>query len=292
MPSFRYCYYVEYSEIPAYSIQVRGTPASGKTVLAQLLADHISQNDPNVRIIWIYGWPLKDVKESGNYRSYLEQQGWVEREKTVFIFDEAQLSYEDAQLWGEFFKSMHDHEECRAIVFASYGCPTSRISIKGTPMVIPDPQRVTLRHVAHEDGFPPTGLLFTRSEFNDLVIKHYPSSVFYFHSSFFDALFDITNGHVGAIHDFTGIIIADDVGSFAFTKSDDLTSGFSHIVTSSAPPASFTLGIHFWPKLTHENYYGSSRTPLAYSEGGYHRIGNSRPQPPPAFSLPSFVGMS
>ena len=77
MPSFRYCYYIEYSEIPAYSIQVCGTPASGKTVLAQLLADHISQTDSNVCIIWIYGWPLKDIKESGNYQSYLEQQGWV-----------------------------------------------------------------------------------------------------------------------------------------------------------------------------------------------------------------------
>ena len=186
---------------------------------------------------------------------------------------------------------MHDHEERRAIVFASYGSPTLRISIKGTPMVITDPQRVTLPHVAHEDGLPPTGLLFTRSEFNDLVIKHYPSSVFYFHSSFFDALFDITNGHVGTIHDFTGIIIADDVSSFVFTKSDDLTSGFSHIVTSSAPPASFTLGIHCWPKLTHENYYGNENSASIF-EGGYHRIGNSRPQLPPAFSLPSFVGMS
>ena len=215
MLSSRYCD-VRCSEILSHSTKVRGTPASGKTVLAQLLADHISRQDPDVHIVWVYGWPLKEVKESGNYRSYLEQQGWLEREKTVFIFDEAQLSYEDAQLWGEFFKSMHDHEERRAIVFASYGSPTSRIDIKGIPMIIPDPQRVTLRHVVHEDGLPPAGLLFTRSEFNDLVIKHYPSSVFCFHLSFFNALFDITNGHVGAIHDFIRIIIADDVSPFVF----------------------------------------------------------------------------
>ena len=211
-------YDVESYEIPAYSMKVRGTPASGKTVLAQLLADHISQQDPDVHIVWIYGWPLREVKESGNYRSYLEQQGWVERQKTVFIFDKAQLSYEDAQLWGEFFKSMHDHEERRAIVFASYGSPTLHISIKGIPMVIPDAQRVTLRHIAHEDGLPPAGLLFTRSEFNDLVTKHYPSPEFCFHLSFFDALFDITNGHVGAIHDFAKIIIADDVSPLAFKR--------------------------------------------------------------------------
>ncbi|KAF8238156.1 hypothetical protein L208DRAFT_361336 [Tricholoma matsutake] len=37
-----------YERLKKYAfVQVRGTPASGKTVLAQLLADHISQKDPN-----------------------------------------------------------------------------------------------------------------------------------------------------------------------------------------------------------------------------------------------------
>lgn len=88
-------------------------------MLAQLLADHIVQQDDNVHIVWVDGWPLK-VKKSGSYRSYLRQQGWVEGRKTVFIFDEAQLSYEDSHLWGGFFKSMHDYDERRAILFASY----------------------------------------------------------------------------------------------------------------------------------------------------------------------------
>ena len=58
---------------------------------------------------------------------------------------------------------------------------------------------------------------FTRSEFDDLVIRHYPSSKFCFHSSFLEAVFNITNGHVGAIHNFINIIIADDVSLFVFT---------------------------------------------------------------------------
>ncbi|KIL60852.1 hypothetical protein M378DRAFT_905153 [Amanita muscaria Koide BX008] len=196
-------------------IQVRGTPASGKTVLGQLLAAHISRQEPDVHIVWVYGWP----KESGDYHKRLKKLGWKENKKTVFIFDEGQMSYVDARLWGEFFKSMHDHQERRAIVFASYGSPTSRLIFQGhPPIIVPDPQRVTLCHVPHEDGLPSAGLLFTRSEFNDLVINHYPSPDFYFDSSFFDKLFDITNGHVGAIHDFTRMIIAD--GSYRNFKLD------------------------------------------------------------------------
>ena len=83
-------------------------------------------------------------------------------------------------------------------------------------MDLPDHQRVTLRHVAHGDGLGPAGLLFTQSEFNDLVDSHYrsPDSDFYFDQSFFDAIFEITNGHVGAITDFIKIIMADDVSPF------------------------------------------------------------------------------
>ncbi|KAM6503841.1 hypothetical protein JOM56_000784 [Amanita muscaria] len=85
-----------------------------------------------------------------------------------------QLSSEDGQLWGGFFKSMHDYNERRAILFASYSNPTSRISVDGIRMIIPYSHRVTLRHVDHEDDLPPAGLLFTRSEFSDLATKHYP----------------------------------------------------------------------------------------------------------------------
>ncbi len=197
-------------------MKVRGTPASGKTVLAQLLAEHIYQQDESVHIIWIYGWPTK--AERRNYRSYLQEKGWIEYAKTVFIFDEAQESYHDIELWTGFFKSMRAHRERRAIVLCSYGSPASRISFREIPLVVTDAQRVTLRHIDHKDHLPPVGLFFTLSEFNDLVTKNYPSPQFHFHSSFFDTLFRVTNGHVGAIQDFISIIIADDVSSFALKK--------------------------------------------------------------------------
>ena len=110
-------------------MQVRGTPGSGKTTLALLLARYITVQDPNVRVIWLDGWPLQKVEDIGGYSAYLKGKGWVQGEKTVFIFDEAQLSYRDMALWVSFFKSMHFNRDRRAIVFASYGSPSSRINI-------------------------------------------------------------------------------------------------------------------------------------------------------------------
>ena len=88
--------------------------------------------------------------------------------------------------------------------------------IQGTPIIIPDQQRVTLRAIRHDDNLPAAGLLFTRMEFNDLVSVMYPSSEYAFDISFFDSLFNVTEGHVGAIIDFIRVILADDVCRISF----------------------------------------------------------------------------
>ena len=140
-----------------------------------------------------------------------------EKKPTVFIFDEAQVSYDDTVLWNNFFKSIHEYPLVRAILFASYGSPTTCITLRDTiAMIIPDRQRITLRAIRQEDGLPAAGLLFTRMEFNDLVSVMYPSSEYAFDISFFDNLFDITEGHVGAIVDFMRIILAHDVRRIPF----------------------------------------------------------------------------
>jgi hypothetical protein len=170
-------------------------------------------------VIWIQGWSRNEVKSKGRWERYFEtEMGWVKHEKTVFVFDEAQMSYEDGDLWNNFFKSIHSYRNCRAIAFASYGSASSRFIIAGTPIVIEDTQRVTLRAIQHKDDLPPVGLFFTRMEFHDLVSNLYPSREYCFDTSFFDAVFDLTEGHVGAIHDFVKIIVAHDVGSFTLAR--------------------------------------------------------------------------
>jgi hypothetical protein len=55
-----------------------------------------------------------------------------------------------------------------------------------------------------------SGLFFTQAEFYDLISTKYLSCRF--HQSFLDTLFEITNGHIGAITDFIRIILEHDVG--------------------------------------------------------------------------------
>lgn len=183
------------------TLQVCGTPSSGKTILTWLLAYHIYQQDQTVHIITIFGWNLKEVRKIGGWKVYLQcKKGWDEDKKTIFIFDEAQMSYGDS-LWHQFFKNIKGYGNHFAIAFASYGSPTSWLHIPNAPSFIRDSQRVTLHR---GDGLGTVGLLFTQAEFDDYVDKRFPSksSKFYFHSSFYNVVFDITGGHVGAFQDF------------------------------------------------------------------------------------------
>ncbi len=171
-----------------------------------------------MHIISLPGWPLEKVEETGGWEAYLCGRGWQQGEKTYFTFDEAQVSYEDASLWNEFFKNLSIYNNQFAIAFASYGSPTSHLTIRGTPIYVNDSQRVTLRPIDSGDGFDAVGLLFPRMEFDDLVSKRFSSSEYFFDKSFFDGVFLLTGGHVGAIYDFVVIIAADDVRFFMMSE--------------------------------------------------------------------------
>ena len=95
---------------------------------------------------------------------------------------------------------------------------------------ISDERRVTLRATQHEDGLPSAGLFFSRVEFDNLVSTMYPSQKYSFDKSFFNELFDLTDGHVGAITDFIRIILAHEVGPIFPDPCHDLKSYSSHIV--------------------------------------------------------------
>ena len=201
-------------------LQVRGTPGSGKSTLAKLLGRHFRVQEPNVRVIWISGWNRDDVAECGGWYAYLQKQkGWIPKESTVFIFDEAQESYKDGELWNDLFKCIHDYPDHRAIAFASYGSPSSFINIEGTSILVLPTARISLLPTTHGDHLPAVGLLFTHAEFDELVSRQYPYSEYYFHPSFLDTVFGITEGHVGAMYSFLNIILGSDVFTFLLTRS-------------------------------------------------------------------------
>jgi DNA helicase HerA-like ATPase len=134
---------------------------------------------------------------------------WDDDIASVFIFDEAQLTYGDTGLWNTLFKSISDHPSTlqhRIIVFASYGNPT-RINAPVTNMYIKELQMVTLVSIDHHDGLEAAGLYLTRSEFEELVnLRKYA-----FDPTCLDFIFRISSGHVGAMTDVINIISCDDV---------------------------------------------------------------------------------
>jgi hypothetical protein len=219
IPSSWYCYDVEYSTILSEFSQVRGTPASGKSTLARLLSRHIQEKETGVRVLWIDGWESDVVRDCGGWSSYLRTEKlWNRSEKTVFIFDDAQVTYNDVGLWNNLFKGIKDYFPYRrAIAFASYGSPSLVFTIKGTPNFVADTARVSLLPTAHDDNLPAAGLLFTRAEFDELVSKQYSSPEYYFDPSFFDMVFRITEGHVGAMSSFIKIILESNVCTVPYT---------------------------------------------------------------------------
>ena len=162
-------------------------------------------------VIWINGWPLEEVRIAGGAYLYLERKGWEPYKKTVFIFDDAHMSYMCRELWNDFFKTIHAYENRRAIAFTSFGSPMLWVFEQGTPLEWCAAQTVLLRPVRHNDYLPPVGLLFSRGEFDDLIARSYPNPKYYFDSSFFDSVFSLTGGHVGAVLGFITAITSHDV---------------------------------------------------------------------------------
>ncbi|KAI0280375.1 hypothetical protein BGY98DRAFT_1137080 [Russula aff. rugulosa BPL654] len=102
-------------------LHVRGTPASGKTTLALLLAYHINQQEPAAHIIYIPAWPLQRVRAVGGWRHYLMcEYGWT----TTF--------------GTKLFKTISTDDDRFAIAFASCGSPTSHLVRHGTTAVVSD----------------------------------------------------------------------------------------------------------------------------------------------------------
>ncbi|PVF91053.1 hypothetical protein CPB86DRAFT_855693 [Serendipita vermifera] len=204
-------------------------PASGKSTLTELLADHIKAKEGRYPII-INDWPesskprstksykrephntrlqnteLQNTKPHDqpmwlDWLKIKSKQRYNDKGSNIVIIDEAQLTYHNSSFWNGYFKTIDYTHHDPVILFASYGSPVGRVSTEviGTPMVIPDAQRVSLQPVDHQDGIPPVGLLFTGKEFDDVVKARYPNNRF--SQDFLKFVYDTTARHIGTIRD-------------------------------------------------------------------------------------------
>ncbi|KAG8808282.1 hypothetical protein FRC18_005119 [Serendipita sp. 400] len=107
-------------------VQVRGTPASGKTTLMHLLHARIVNEDHNAKVYIYKHWPqntMESIEGEERVRHYLPGYPQFQGLKTYFLFDEGQTSYWDDDLWLA-FKDYIQSKQSKlvfVILFCSYG---------------------------------------------------------------------------------------------------------------------------------------------------------------------------
>jgi hypothetical protein len=178
-------------------IQVRGTPASGKTSLAKLLHEYILRNERDPWVTRVPVWNPREMMPRGGWAEWLSPR-WSFQSGSVLIVDEAQSAYWDLAFWLE-LKAIKPESPFRVITFASYGSAGRNINDPLTPIHISPRQNISL--IAHDHGDQiAVGLLLTKPEFEEFVTKLFVDN--YFDVLFLDIVFNITRGHVGACEDF------------------------------------------------------------------------------------------
>ncbi|KAL4942456.1 hypothetical protein BDV06DRAFT_211805 [Aspergillus oleicola] len=181
-------------------VHVRGTPASGKTTLAQLLQQYYKVMKRNS--IFIETWRELDEYPLVGNNYYIHAWSKLDRmlrtrfdpnmnylaPGTILIIDEAQKTYSDILFWNSIIKPRLSQEglDIRICLFCCYGSPSS----------------VTLTPQSRLSS-PQIGLFFTRSEFTDAAQQLIANSRFQEKFTLLpdaeDYLFLLTNGHPGGL---------------------------------------------------------------------------------------------
>jgi hypothetical protein len=209
-------------------VHVRGTPASGKTRLSELLRDYYRKEGRRAFLIkrweglnfknpWgslvelVEKWN-DEAQEAPTTTSQSEQDlSWVLTSNTVIIVDEAQTTYSDDTLWNTIFKERLTPNvyKFRLCLFCSYGSPAAGPDPTFfTPVKFSDEQRTSLTPQNQQDS-PPIGLFYDKEEFRDVISRlltfHYEET-FNFDEGALEYIFAVTNGHPGAVTSIVDVI--------------------------------------------------------------------------------------
>jgi len=206
-------------------VHVRGTPASGKTYLSELLWDHyrkegrkaflikkwedLDSEDPwgsLIELVKKRNKVLKETTASNVTSSQWEQDlSWILTSNTVILVDEAQGTYHDDVLWNTILKKRQSSflgYNFRLCLFCSYGSPEAGPDQTFfTPVRLSNQQCISLTPQSQQDS-PPIGLFYDKEEFKDVVARSIPNEhqvKFTYDESAQDYIFALSNGHPGAV---------------------------------------------------------------------------------------------
>lgn len=189
-------------------VHVRGTPTSGKTILAGLLRDFYVKK--GIPCCLFTGWETtkKSPEErfidayALKYGMKLDYLNFYGIENTsVSIIDEAQMSYSDTAFWLSILKTQSGRGlGPRFCLFSSYGSPSTGVpnpNMNATPLNFGPLQRVSL-----VPSTSPIGLFYTEAEFLDVIVRQSQvpgRSKFSLDDDAQAYIYSITNGHPGAV---------------------------------------------------------------------------------------------
>ena len=219
-------------------IHARGTPTSGKSILASLLEEHIMKIRPDIQV-HRFNWPTRSAiqhLECGNYYHILNEitgeprstfDNWLGRQNTVIIIDEAQRSYEFLNFWDEFIKPLASLDEYSpsVILFSSFGSPTEApVASSGgsAPVEFDTTQRVSIRPLPYTN--PKVSLYFTFDELKDVAersCRYYSEKdgdPFHLSQELLEYIWEFTNGHPGAVRVVIDMLVNSEVSIGWFSR--------------------------------------------------------------------------
>ena len=203
-------------------VHVRGTPATGKTCLSELLRDYYRDKGRKVFLItkWEdlspedpWGSLIELVKKRNKGFSSPEQDSCDLSSDTVILVDEAQKSYTDEVLWNTVLKE-RQATTCvynfRLCLFCSYGNPnTGPDETFFTPVNLSHGKRISLTP-QNLQGSPSIGLFYDKEEFKDAVSRLLAFQCperFSFGENAQDYVFALTDGYPGAVTAIVNVLL-------------------------------------------------------------------------------------
>ena len=192
-------------------VHVRGTPSSGKTVLANLLWHHYLERGEHV--VFMDHWPQDVLNARIHLAAECRRFGYHEIQphnlayaNLIFIFDEAQQSYgaSGSGLWSGFIKQQaYANAGPRICLFSSYGSPSTGATERRdgtTPHIFDVSRRVSIT-LSNVPQSPDICLFYNEEEFEDVVTRtcEDPITRFRFDSAAHKYLYSVTSGHPGAV---------------------------------------------------------------------------------------------
>ena len=194
-------------------VHIRGTPASGKSTLLQLVGLYLSQQGTHVCSVTRWRQQTDISSNPQGWIQYLSAAAGMpdnqdairlRASNTVILIDEGQTAYSDESFWNDCVKWIIGlpSSALRIVLAAGYGSLTADEDAV-TPVRIRRESVIEIFHdnPIHPGNSPHPGIYFNIDEFEQLFAANERYYSVTFTQAFRDKVWKLTGGHTGAVAD-------------------------------------------------------------------------------------------